>query len=286
MKKLIFCSYSCVYSSLVLQKILENSQIEVVAIINSTRILHPEYGALKGSLKQIQQSGWRYSSYLFFITDLFSWGQAFFSLKKSSLKTIQQLARQHKIPIINTKNINTPESVDYIRKLQADFLLAAHFNQLIKPEILEIEQLQCLNIHPSLLPSFKGVDPVFYAMLKNKKTLGVSLHRMSERFDSGEILLQDEIHLDNRQNSHQSRSTQCLFSINCKLFSKGAELAVAWINKMDKTQNQTRHTTCKNNEGDYDSWPGVADIDKFRQSKKKLLCLSDYLRSVLSGRLP
>ena len=277
-KKLIFCTYSCVYSSIVLNRILQEDKIEVVAVINSTRILKPNYGAIKGSIKQIQLSGWRYATYLFYITDLFSIKQSAFKFRKQSLKSVHTIAKQHGIPIIDTKDINDKKSLDFIRQQQADFLVAAHFNQLVKPDILYMPKLQCINIHPSLLPAYKGVDPVFYALLNNEKIVGVSLHKMAESFDTGEILLQAE--------QSVLPSKNCLFSINCDLFEKGAELATKWITKdadenLKAVLNSASQKTKPNDH--YDSWPDIEKIDQYKQSGNKLVCLFKYSLTIFSG---
>ena len=53
-KKLIFCTYSSIYSSRVLKQLLADKDIEILAIINSTRVLSPQYGHLRGSIEQIR----------------------------------------------------------------------------------------------------------------------------------------------------------------------------------------------------------------------------------------
>lgn len=296
-KKLIFCSYSCVYSSLVLNKVLEDKNINVVAIVNSSRILKPNYGALRGSLEQIRLSGWRYSTYLFLITDIFHWLQFVLKSRKQSLNTIHGIAKQHDIPIINSKDINDKESLAFVCKQDADVLLAAHFNQLVKPAILNIQGLECLNLHPSLLPAFKGVDPVFYALLQKKGGMGISLHKMAESFDTGAVLSQWEYSLQHRHGVNNN----CLFSINCELFSKGAELAVNWINKdsqdpysqilsstslaaSSSTTPSTAAETKSKSSDQYDSWPSVEKIKEFSKLGNKLMCLAAYLSLIFSGK--
>ncbi len=277
-KKIIFCTYSCVYSSIVLNKLLSDDTIEVVAIVNSTRILKPGYGALKGSIKQIQLSGWRYATYLFFITDLFSWKQAILSFRKQSLKSVHAIAKQQCIPIMDTKDINDNESFAFVQQQQADYLVAAHFNQLVKPQILGMSGLRCINIHPSLLPAYKGVDPVFYALSNHEKIVGVTLHKMAESFDTGEILLQAEKTL--------SPVETCLFSINCELFAKGAELVTKWIVKDTQGKSEilkNKDETASDSEKHYDSWPEAEKVAQYRHSGKSLICLFDYISTLFSG---
>ena len=268
-KRLIFCTYSSIYSSIVLQQLVDDDDIEVVAILNSTRVHHPQYGQIRGAIKQIQLSGWRYSSYLFFVTDLFSWLQPLLSLKGNSLKnnalkTVHTLAKQHQIPILNSRDINQPDAIQFITEKEPEVLLAAHFNQLIKCEILELNNLKSLNIHPSLLPAYKGVDPVFFAMLNNEKRVGVSLHEMAETFDTGKILSQQDLLIS---------ENDTLLSVNKKLFAEGASLARAWIKEEQGTALEDG-----NSEGQYDSWPTPEQVRQLKQSGRLLNRLSGLWR--------
>jgi len=71
-QRVVFCTYSSIYSSQVLKRLLQSEAIEIVGIINSTRLLKPSFNGFTGSLKFIQKTGWHYSTYLFLVTDLFS----------------------------------------------------------------------------------------------------------------------------------------------------------------------------------------------------------------------
>ena len=274
-QKVIFCTYSCVYSSIFLKRLIDDNNIAVVAIINSTRVLHPSYGPIKGAIETIKVSGWRYSAYLFFITDLFAWMRTVLKYKKQSLKTVHELARLNQIPTFDTPDINQNESLEFIQSYHADFLIAAHFNQLIKNEILSLPAMKCLNIHPSLLPLYKGVDPVFYALLGGRDQVGVSLHRMSDSFDTGEVLL---------QKGRSVLSKESVFLLNCQLFSMGAELVCQWLGQNKQTIPVTITITDVVDEADcYDSWPNPQKLKVFNRLGKKLIRLSEYFSLIKSG---
>lgn len=263
-KKIIYCTYASIYSSKILEQLLADSDIELVAIVNSTRVLRPSLNPIKGSITQLRNSGLRYSSYLFFVTGFFKWIQPFLILRRWPLKHVHALAKLNNIPIIDTRDINSTEVVDFIKHKSSNYLLCAHFNQLIKEPILTIENLQCINIHPSLLPDYKGVDPVFFAMQDNANKIGVSLHRMDSNFDSGDILLQSSIPMD---------SSKSLLFNNCQLFEEGMRLALNWI----KNNDEKKQTSIKNNtvtEENYDSWPTKNDVKSFKKSGKRLMRLS------------
>ncbi len=261
-KRIIFSTYSSIYSSKVLEPLIADDDIEVVAIINSTRVIHPNYGFFRGAIKQIKTSGWRYSTYLFIVTDLFRWFQPLFKIKKWPLKSVHGLATQHKIPLLDTPDVNAEDSIVFIQKYKPDYLLAAHFNQLVKAPVLELPDMECLNIHPSILPAYKGVDPVFFAMLDHKKELGVTLHKMTEKFDSGEILLQESILMG---------SIKSLCFYNCELFEGGVKLALNWMK-----DNQTQSMEIgDNNFGQYDSWPNTKQVKRFKRLGNRLVCISE-----------
>ena len=274
-KRLIFCTYSSVYSSLILEKLLQNNNIEVVAIINSTRVLKPQYGHFLGAIQQIKKTGFRYSTYLFVITDLFSlFGSVLSKLKvfrpDSRLSTVHQMAQDHGIPVYETHDINSDNSTEFISQFLPDYMLAAHFNQLIKPALLNLTDIDFINIHPSLLPAYKGVDPVFFAMLKGEATLGVTLHKMSESFDDGEIISQKRMTVDSKQS---------LFENNCRLFIEGGRLATHWIALQDKKE---RNENLKPGKDSYDTWPTPGDVRLFKKKGNKLIQLKHFWRRVIN----
>ena len=261
-KRVIFCTYSSIYSSKVLEPLIADDNIDVVAIVNSTRVINSDYGFFRGALWQIKNSGWRYATYLFVITDVFRIFQPIFKFKVWPLKTVHGLARQHNIPLLDTADINNPEAVQFIQQATPNYLLAAHFNQLVKQALLNNPEIECINIHPSLLPAYKGVDPVFFALLDKKKEIGVTLHKMAETFDSGEILLQESVGLS-------AIKTLCFY--NCQLFEEGVKLALAWMNN----EQEKLMEIGDNNFGQYDSWPTLEQIKRFRRSGYQLIDLSE-----------
>jgi len=275
-KRVVLCTYSSIYSSQVLKQLLLDNDIEVVAIINSTRVLKPSLNPILGSLYQLKHSGLSYSFYLFAVTDLFRLFQALVIFSKQPLGSIHSLAKKNNIPVFDTRDINDSNIVESIKEHKPAYLLCAHFNQLLKTELLSVDHLECVNIHPSLLPAYRGVDPVFYAMQDDLEEIGVTLHRMNACFDSGETLLQKSI----KRNQGKS-----LFMNNVLLFEAGANLFLKWIKQEKKSVNKNSHdnieiepkkqqqSTLKTDH--YDSWPLTMDIKKFKKSGKKLMNIKE-----------
>lgn len=257
-QRVVFFTYSSIYSSLVLNDLLRESTIEIVAIINSTRLLKPSYSGLKGSIKFIQTTGLRYATYLFFITDLFAWLQPL-----SRLNTVHSLAKKYNIPLLNSIDINRKKEIQFISELEPDVLLSAHFNQLFKVEVLQLPKLAAINIHPSLLPNYKGVDPVFYALLKKEEKIGVTAHLIDQTFDTGRILVQQ---------SFSANASKTVFQQNIQLFQAGGKIAIDTIHQLLANQQGLE----QQQEGNYDSWPDKHLIKQFKKQGNKLIKLQDY----------
>lgn len=249
-RRVVFCTYPSAYSEVVLNELLAAQGIELVGVVSSTRILNKTDSKLRASIRQIQLSGLRYAAYLFAVTQLYCWLRWLF--RKPSFK--QQLSAKH-LPLWETEDINSAESLKFLQDLQPEVLLSAHFNQLLKPEVLVLARLACLNIHPSLLPAFKGVDPAFYALLRQARETGATVHLQDEQFDHGAILEQSKLSI---------RPQDTLFSLNLKLFKLGALAAVRQIAGLTAdTRGEVQASA-----GRYDSWPNPLDTKQFRQQRR------------------
>lgn len=231
-----------------LNALLNSPEIEIVAVISSTRNLKIRESTIGSALKRISLSGLHYAVYLWLI----SGGHALFSIVTKG--SIQALAKKNHIPVYKTNNINSDEIKSIMLKLDIDILLCAHFNQLVSPEIYSLAKDSALNVHPSLLPDLKGVDPSFYALLEGYEKTGVSLHHLDSAFDTGALVSNQE---------YQIQDNDSLLSLNCKLFQAGGELCVNFIKFRKKSP--PLNSSLRNR---YDSWPQKNDVNRFRQTKK------------------
>jgi len=80
--------------------------------------------------------------------------------------------------------------IEQLKKIKPDLIVVADFGKLIPSEILNIPSHGCLNVHPSLLPKYRGPSPIQFAILNGEKETGVSVILMDEKIDHGPILFQ------------------------------------------------------------------------------------------------
>jgi methionyl-tRNA formyltransferase len=106
------------------------------------------------------------------------------------------LSREHGIDYIYVKNINSPESENYIREKNPDIILCLGWSQLIKKEILDIPPKGCIGFHPAAIPHNRGRHPLIWALALGLEMTASSLFRMDENADSGDIVSQVPIDID------------------------------------------------------------------------------------------
>lgn len=103
-----------------------------------------------------------------------------------------------------SKNLNlvefekTPNEKEYIEKIKsynADIGVVCSYNVLLSKEFLTTTKFGYINCHPSLLPCYRGAMPYFHIIKNGEKKSGITLHFMDEKFDTGNIILQEEFEI-------------------------------------------------------------------------------------------
>jgi len=117
------------------------------------------------------------------------------SRQKSTNTPIENLANELDLPLIKTSNINDDALIQKITPLKPDLGIMADFGQIISEKILNIPKYGIINIHPSLLPKYRGPSPIQAAILAGDKISGVSLILTSKKMDAGGIIASEKIEL-------------------------------------------------------------------------------------------
>jgi methionyl-tRNA formyltransferase len=111
-------------------------------------------------------------------------------------ESVGELARGRGIPVHQPANPNHPEFVALIRSLSPDLLLSFWYRRLLCKELLEIPRLGAVNLHGSLLPKYRGRNPVNWVLVNGETETGVTLHHMTEEADAGDIIAQRAFPID------------------------------------------------------------------------------------------
>src|SRR3989344_4804197 len=139
-------------------------------------------------------------------------------------------AEKNKIPVLTPQSYpNKPwlfasedETTKQVFKFQPELLVSADYTQKIPMSLVKQVKYGGINIHPSLLPAYRGPAPIPWAIANGEKETGVSLVTLTEKFDEGIIIAQEK---------EQILPTDTTDSLLTKLFTKGGELLIKTISK-------------------------------------------------------
>jgi methionyl-tRNA formyltransferase len=115
---------------------------------------------------------------------------------KVSPSPTKVLAKTKEIAVFQPDDASSKESIAYLKKLNADLFVVVAFGQILKKEVLETPGVYAVNIHSSLLPKYRGAAPTNWAIMNGDTASGVTIIRMNEKMDEGDIILKKEIAID------------------------------------------------------------------------------------------
>lgn len=107
---------------------------------------------------------------------------------KSGRIYIDDIAQKQKIPLIKIENINEQEVIDAIKKYGIDWMFIIGWSQIAKEELLNAPRKGCIGMHPTLLPKGRGRASIPWAILKELDETGVTMFRLDQGVDTGDIL--------------------------------------------------------------------------------------------------
>lgn len=187
----------------------------------------------------------------------------FYSLEylKSKLfkKDVKMVLQELKIPIIElSHNINNQNSIDILTKYAPDIIISILGNEIFKRPILDLPKKGCINLHTSLLPKYRGMMPTFWAMLNDEEEIGVSVFLMDEGIDTGPIIAQSTIPINNSDT--QKTLIKKTKKIGMQLILKSIDLMKS--DSLEFIKNDVQ-------ESSYYSYPTREDVRLFLKKGKK-----------------
>jgi methionyl-tRNA formyltransferase len=105
-------------------------------------------------------------------------------------------ARHANIPVYDDLNLKSDRGVALLRSLNPEFLFVSSFHQKIPLPVIQIPSRAAINLHPSLLPAYRGATPPSWCLMRGEEKTGVTAHFLTEQMDQGAIIAQKEISVD------------------------------------------------------------------------------------------
>ncbi|HEX9533231.1 MAG TPA: methionyl-tRNA formyltransferase [bacterium] len=113
--------------------------------------------------------------------------------RKVAPPPVAQVARELGVPVLQPVKLRDPAVVEALRALRPDVIVTVAYGKIIPPQILTLPPLGCINVHPSLLPKYRGASPIQAALANGERETGVTIMYQSEALDAGDIILQRRV---------------------------------------------------------------------------------------------
>ena len=150
---------------------------------------------------------------------------------------LKAFAEEQGLHVMTPEKIGSPDSVDALAALKPDLLIVVAYGQYIPSRVIELASNEAINVHPSLLPKYRGSAPIQWAIANGDEITGVSIIYLAPKMDAGDILRQETCMLGADETSR---------TLHDKLAAFGAELLLKAIDdirngtvcrrKQDETQ--------------------------------------------------
>lgn len=116
-----------------------------------------------------------------------------------AMSDVKKVALEAGIPVYQPEKIKQPECVEYLKQYNADMIVVAAFGQILNKPILEMAPYGCINVHASLLPKYRGAAPIQWAIIDGENKTGITIMRMDEGLDTGDMVLVKEIEITDEE---------------------------------------------------------------------------------------
>ena len=113
--------------------------------------------------------------------------------KRLTPPAVKVAALAHGLRVIQPEKVRRRATVEQLKALQPDAIVVVSFGQLLPKAVLEIPQCGCLNVHPSLLPKYRGAAPIQWALINGETETGITIMLLDEGEDTGDIVLQSRV---------------------------------------------------------------------------------------------
>ncbi len=122
--------------------------------------------------------------------------------------------RTLKLHEIKARSVNSPEFINAVKELKADIILTGSWSEKFSAQTINSPKIACINLHPSLLPKYRGPNPYLQTILHNEKKTGITFHLMDINYDTGSILHQAEVKILDNDTGLSLKNKCCNVAMN------------------------------------------------------------------------
>ena len=162
--------------------------------------------------------------------------------RQLEMTPVKRYCLEKGLPLLQPASLRSAAALVGLRALKPDVIVVAAYGRLLPKDVLDTPPYGCLNLHPSLLPRFRGPSPVATAILEGEATTGVTLMVLDEGMDTGPIIARQEYRLSGEEIAETLTTT--LFQQGTSLLLRNlAPWAAGRLTAMP--QNEAKATTTR-----------------------------------------
>lgn len=113
---------------------------------------------------------------------------------------IKQWAEKTNTKIFQPLNLLAHDFIESIKSLNPDIIVLISYGGILPKKILDIPDIESINIHPSLLPKYRGAAPIEWTLINGETKTGITVIKIQQDIDKGDIIIQKEIPVENTDN--------------------------------------------------------------------------------------
>lgn len=115
---------------------------------------------------------------------------------KLSSTPVKSVCLKYDLPVFQPDSVNKGEGFKTLLNLNPNIIITAAYGKILKKKVLDLPQKGCWNVHASLLPKYRGAAPIQRAIENGEKETGITIFKMIEALDAGDIAIQKSISID------------------------------------------------------------------------------------------
>ena len=173
--------------------------------------------------------------------------------------SVRNVADYYGIPVLAQSELNSAEFRKLIKTYDPDLFISVASPIIFKKKLIGIPRLGCINVHHAPLPKYRGMLPSFWQLYHGEKQAGITIHRIDEGIDTGDIIVQHSLPINPKES---------LDELILRTKMESARLMVTVIDSFRKGEVQYKKMA---GEGSYFTFPSREDVREFKRMDKRLL---------------
>jgi len=130
----------------------------------------------------------------------------------------KDVAMCRNIPVLQPKDLNDPAFHEELRSFNVDIFVVVAYGRIIPKSVYELPPLKTINMHPSLLPLYRGAAPIEWSIMNGETETGVTVQLINDKLDAGDIVLQEKIALP--ENATAAEMYKTLTDLGCGMLDQ------------------------------------------------------------------